>query len=335
MNGKLTPITACALSGSVLLTTVRAGRFLPGEWRYLAACARLREQRESVLRQQPSGEGSDQGSCRGRTPRSTSARWCPAGTDQRAVSPERRTRSADAAHHRRWAWRRGRRRADMTGAQRSSCAAAADCSSAAQHHLIRNGSTHTSSTVTVRANSSAPAALVSRPTASRRSSRSSTSKPPKSFNGTAVFSLRRPGLSLDVSMSQHSWHTNQTVNINAIDWRGVPAGIRRRSQPARRQRRPFRRTCARMGIRTINQQWDCGWRTYHSIQWSFSFFFSNSLSFVQRHVALYDHQNAGARLQHAADGRIRCAPTRRTPCPHRGERSCSHHEETCPLGTAC
>ena len=46
-----------------------------------------------------------------------------------------------------------------------------------------------------------------------------------------------------------------------------------------------------------------GWRTYHSIQFSFNRRFQNGLSFgFNDTIGLSDRQNAGARLEHAADG---------------------------------
>jgi hypothetical protein len=57
------------------------------------------------------------------------------------------------------------------------------------------------------------------------------------------------------------------------------------------------------GYGNINQQWGRGWRTYHSIQWSFNRRFQNGLSFgFNDTVSLSDRQQAGARLQHNPDG---------------------------------
>ena len=60
--------------------------------------------------------------------------------------------------------------------------------------------------------------------------------------------------------------------------------------------------------------WNRGWRTYHSIQLSFQRRFQNGVSFgFNDTIGLYDQQQAGARLQHNADGSYRCATIRRRP----------------------
>jgi hypothetical protein len=57
------------------------------------------------------------------------------------------------------------------------------------------------------------------------------------------------------------------------------------------------------GYGTINQFWNRGWRTYHSMQLSFQRRFQNGLSFgFNDTIGLSDRQQAGVRLQHSADG---------------------------------
>ena len=136
------------------------------------------------------------------------------------------------------------------------------------------------------------------------------SKPPKSFQWNGGVQLALPwAISLDVEyVGQHSWHTNQTVNINAIDFgeaflpENQDATLPASTTPGATAL-PQDLLRAYQGYGTINQQWDRGWRTYHSIQWSFQRRFSNGISFgFNDTMGLYDHQNSAARLQHAADG---------------------------------
>ena len=136
------------------------------------------------------------------------------------------------------------------------------------------------------------------------------SKPPKSFQWNGGVQLALPwAISLDVEyVGQHSWHTNQTVNINAIDFgeaflqENQDATLPASTTPGATAL-PQDLLRSYQGYGTINQQWDRGWRTYHSIQWSFQRRFSNGISFgFNDTMGLYDHQNAAARLQHAGDG---------------------------------
>ena len=116
-------------------------------------------------------------------------------------------------------------------------------------------------------------------------------------------------ISLDVEyVGQHSWHTNQTVNLNAIDFGEaflpenqdltLPASTTPGATAL-----PQDLLRAYQGYGTVNQQWDRGWRTYHSIQWSFQRRFSNgSRSASTTRWASTITRTRGARLQHAADG---------------------------------
>ncbi len=115
---------------------------------------------------------------------------------------------------------------------------------------------------------------------------------------------------LDVEyVGQHSYNTLDGVNINAVDFGAafLPAepGSDARGQRRPRARRRCRRTrCAPIrGYGSINQQLGRGWRTYHSLQFSFNRRFANGFSFgFNDTIGLYDRQSTGARLQHNADG---------------------------------
>jgi hypothetical protein len=136
------------------------------------------------------------------------------------------------------------------------------------------------------------------------------SKPPKSFQWNAGMQLAVPWeISLDVEyVGQHSWNTNQTVDINAVDFGAAfltdnQDATQTASATPGATALPQDLLRAFRGYGTINQQWDRGWRTYHSIQWSLQRRFRNGLSFgFNDTMGVSDHQNAGARLQHNADG---------------------------------
>ena len=57
------------------------------------------------------------------------------------------------------------------------------------------------------------------------------------------------------------------------------------------------------GYGAITRRMSTSWRTFHGINLSFQRRFINGVSFgFNDTIALYDHQNSAARLQHAADG---------------------------------
>jgi len=120
--------------------------------------------------------------------------------------------------------------------------------------------------------------------------------------------------SLDVSyVGQHSYHTFNGVNINAIDFgvaflpefqdRTVTPGTLGSTILPTNVLRPIR------GYANITEQMNRGWRTYHSIQASLNRRFRNGLSFgFNDTISLYDHQQSGARLQHNPDGSFTYRP---------------------------
>ena len=59
------------------------------------------------------------------------------------------------------------------------------------------------------------------------------------------------------------------------------------------------------GFGTITQNQQTGWRTFHSLQFSFNRRFSNGLSFGFNDTwSLYDHQSTARRFDHASDGSV-------------------------------
>jgi hypothetical protein len=115
--------------------------------------------------------------------------------------------------------------------------------------------------------------------------------------------------SLDLSyVGQHSYNTFITVNLNAVDMTTafLPAyqdpTLAASTTPgatavSQNQMRAMR------GFGAVNLQMNRGWRTYHSIQLSFRRRFQNGFSFgFNDTISLSDRQQAGARLQHNADG---------------------------------
>jgi hypothetical protein len=109
-------------------------------------------------------------------------------------------------------------------------------------------------------------------------------------------------------VGQHSFNTVRSVNLNMIDFgttflpQNQDPTLAASTTPGATAYqaellRPYR------GYAGISHRLFDGWRTYHSIQLSFNRRFQNGLSFsFNDTIGLYDHQNAGARLQHAADG---------------------------------
>ncbi len=114
---------------------------------------------------------------------------------------------------------------------------------------------------------------------------------------------------LDVAyVGQHGFNLLQSVNINAIDF-GAAYLPENQDPTLAASATPGAaavhedRLRAYRGYGNITQQWSRGWRTYHSLQLSFSRRFSNGLSFgFNDTISLSDRQSTGARLQHAADG---------------------------------
>jgi hypothetical protein len=114
--------------------------------------------------------------------------------------------------------------------------------------------------------------------------------------------------SLDLSyVGQHSYNTIDAVNINAIDF-GV--GFLPQSQDTTvtpgtlgSTILPTNQLRAIRGYGAITLRENRGHRTYHSIQASLNRRFRNGISFgFNDTISLYDRQQAGARLQHNADG---------------------------------
>jgi len=115
--------------------------------------------------------------------------------------------------------------------------------------------------------------------------------------------------SLDIAYTgQHSWNTPQAVNINAVDFGAAilpenqdptlaPSATPGASALVSDQMRGY------VGFGTITRRMSTLWRTYHGINVSFQRRFTRGLAFgFIDTIALYDHQNSNARLQHAADG---------------------------------
>jgi len=118
--------------------------------------------------------------------------------------------------------------------------------------------------------------------------------------------------SLDVSYTgQHSYHTEQTVNLNTIDYgaaylpelqdptqtfNGVTSSLVNTNTNGAR---------SFTGFGNITQSQPNGRRTYHSIQLSLSRRLNSGISFgFNDTMSLYDKQSVVPRLQHNADGTI-------------------------------
>jgi carboxypeptidase family protein len=115
----------------------------------------------------------------------------------------------------------------------------------------------------------------------------------------------------DVSyVGQYGYNLGQAVDINQVDLGAaylaanqdptlsstVPGG----NAQATDLLRPYR------GYGQINQYWGRGWNKYHSIQTSFNRRFSDGLAFgLNWTLGLSNTTNAGARLEHGADGTLR------------------------------
>jgi hypothetical protein len=118
------------------------------------------------------------------------------------------------------------------------------------------------------------------------------------------FSIR-----LDLSyVGHHAFNTFQSVNLNAVDFGTAflpafrdptlaPSATPGATAVQTNLMRPMR------GFGSITQQWDRGWRTYHSIQLSLQRRFRDGFSFGFNDTwSLSDRQQSGLRLQHPADG---------------------------------
>jgi hypothetical protein len=109
-------------------------------------------------------------------------------------------------------------------------------------------------------------------------------------------------------VGQHSFNTFQGVNLNAVDF-GVAFQSQFQDATLGQSTTPGATAVvtnlmrAIKGYGAITQQWDRGWRTYHSIQLSFQRRFRDGLAFgFNDTISLSDRQQAGVRLQHNADG---------------------------------
>jgi hypothetical protein len=121
---------------------------------------------------------------------------------------------------------------------------------------------------------------------------------------------------LDVAYTgQHSFNTNNGVNINAIDLGAafLPANQNPALATAPASNDPSTSYASTnpdlvrfyRGFAAITQQQPVGWRTYHSLQLSVNRRFRDGLLFgFNDTISLSDTQNAPLRLQHNADGTI-------------------------------
>jgi hypothetical protein len=136
------------------------------------------------------------------------------------------------------------------------------------------------------------------------------SKLPSSTQWNAGVQMALPwAVALDLSyVGQHSFNTNQGINLNAVDFgTAFLTAFQDRTQTASATPGATAVSTDLMrsmpGYGTITQQWDRGWRTYHSLQLSFQRRFRDGVSFgFNDTIALSDTQNVNARLQHNPDG---------------------------------
>jgi hypothetical protein len=132
---------------------------------------------------------------------------------------------------------------------------------------------------------------------------------PSSWQWNAGFQKTLPWASVvDIEyVGQHSYNTLDSVDINGVDFGAaylstnqdptISSATPGAAAVATDQMRAFH------GYSSITQQVSRGWRTFHSIQLSFSRRFKDGLAFgFNDTIPLYDHQSTGARLQHNADG---------------------------------
>ena len=135
-------------------------------------------------------------------------------------------------------------------------------------------------------------------------------KLPKSAQWNVGLQTALPwAITLDTSyVGQHSYDTFNGVNVNAVDI-GAAFLPQYQDRTLAASTTPGATAVVQNlmraipGYSTITMQMNRGWRTYHSIQLSFNRRFQNGLSFgFNDTMSLYDKQQSGARLQHAADG---------------------------------
>ena len=117
--------------------------------------------------------------------------------------------------------------------------------------------------------------------------------------------------SLDLEyVGQHSYNMARTVSLNAVDFGAAflpenqdPTKATSTTPGAQAYQTDLLRSYRGYGAIT-NYAFDT-WRTYHSLQLSFTRRFQNGLSFgFHDTIGLSDRQNAAPRFQHAADGTI-------------------------------
>jgi hypothetical protein len=117
---------------------------------------------------------------------------------------------------------------------------------------------------------------------------------------------------LDIEyVGQHSFHTLEGVDINAIDFGAAflpenqDRSLAANATPGATSYAATNPDLIRAfrGYSGISQQLGRGWRTFHSLQLSFNRRFKDGLSFgFNDTISLSDHQSTSARLQHNADG---------------------------------
>ena len=113
---------------------------------------------------------------------------------------------------------------------------------------------------------------------------------------------------LDVEwVGQHSYNSVRTVNINTVDLGS--AFLPQNQDPTKVSTTPGGAAMPNdimrsyRGYGAINHRMFNGWRTFHSLQMSVTRRFSSGFSFGFNDTwVLYDHANAGSRIQHNADG---------------------------------
>jgi hypothetical protein len=117
--------------------------------------------------------------------------------------------------------------------------------------------------------------------------------------------------SFDVEyVAQHGFNLGQTINLNVIDLGS--AFLAKNQDPTLASTTPGANAVANdlmrgyKGYGTINQFTQFGFNTYHSIQTSFSRRFAKGFSGQLNYtLGLSQHANAGARLEHDANGNVR------------------------------
>jgi hypothetical protein len=132
---------------------------------------------------------------------------------------------------------------------------------------------------------------------------------PSSWQWNGGIQMTLPWASaLDVEyVGQHSYNQLEGVDINSVDFGAAFLGSNQDATLSSAtpgaaavsvdQMRAFR------GYSAITQQWARGWRTYHSVQLSFTRRFRDGVSFgFNDTIPLFDQQSTNARLQHNADG---------------------------------